>query len=123
MGLQISIRESGDVTVVDLRGKSTLNDGESDFLSKQLRDLVSDGKRKLLLNLADLIQVDSSGVGVIVEAYVSLDRKGGELKLLAPRGRVREVLKVFRLLDVLPSFDDETQALASFGLQGSSATV
>ena len=123
MGLQISIRECDGVTILDLRGRSTLHTGESDLLGKQLRDLVSDGKRKLLLNLADLTQVDSSGVGVIVEAYISLDRKGGELKLLAARGRVREVLRVFRLLDVIPNFDDEMQALAGFGSQGCSATA
>ena len=122
MGLQISIRESGDVTVLDLRGRSTLSDGESDSLSRELRGLVSRGKRRLLLNLSDLVQVDSSAVGVIVEAFVSFERNRGELKLLAPRGRVREVLKVFRLLDVIPNFEDESQALASFGLQGSSAT-
>ena len=123
MGLQISIRESGDVTVLDLRGRSTLSDGESDSLSRELRGLVSRGKRRLLLNLSDLVQVDSSAVGVIVEAFVSFERNRGELKLLAPRGRVREVLKVFRLLDVIPNFEDESQALASFGPQGSSATV
>jgi len=58
--------------------------------------------------------VDSSGVGVIVAAYVSLKRQGGDLKLLCPCGRVLEVLTVFRLLDTIPSFEDETQALASF---------
>jgi len=71
--------------------------------------LAANSKRKLLLNLADLSQVDSS-VSVIIEAYVSLERQGGELKLLSPRGRVFEVLPLFRLLDVIPSFGDETQA-------------
>jgi anti-anti-sigma factor len=123
MALQISIRESGDVTILDLQGRSTLNNGESESLGRQIRDLVSKGKLKLLLNLADLVQVDSSAIGVIVEAYISVDRKGGQLKLLAPRGRVREVLKVFRLLDVLPNFEDETQALASFGPQDCPATA
>ncbi len=68
--------------------------------------------RKLLLNLANLTQVDSSGV--IVAAYVYLKRQGGDLKLLCPCGRVLEVLTVFRLLDAIPSFEDEAQALASF---------
>ena len=58
--------------------------------------------------------MDSSGVGVIVAAYVSLKQQGGDLKLLCPCGRVLEVLTVFRLLDTIPSFEDETQALASF---------
>jgi anti-anti-sigma factor len=68
----------------------------------------------LLLNLLNLSQIDSSGVSIIIEMYVSLKRRGGELKLLAPRGRVLRVLRVFRLLDVIPSFEDEAQALESF---------
>jgi anti-sigma B factor antagonist len=114
LGLQISVRECGDVSILDLRGRSTIDDGESDLLSGHLKKLVDTGARKLLLNLADLTKIDSSAVSVMVEAYISLKRQGGELKLLSPCGRVLEVLRVFRLLDALPSFDDETQALASF---------
>jgi anti-sigma B factor antagonist len=76
----------------------------------------------LLLNLVSLAQIDSSGVIIIVEMYVSLKRTGGELKLLSPRGRVLDVLTVFRLLDVIPSFEDETNALASFQPRICSAT-
>jgi anti-anti-sigma factor len=112
--LQISIRKSGDVTIVDLRGRSTVNDGESELFSKCLGKLVLSGVRKLLLNLADLSQIDSSSVSIMAETYVSLKRQGGRLKLLCPRGRVLQVLTVFRFLDVLESFEDEAQALASF---------
>jgi anti-anti-sigma factor len=114
VGLQISIRECGDVSVVDLRGRSTIDDGESELLSKHLRDLAAKSKCKLLLNLEGLTQVDSSGVSIIVETYVSLKRRGGELKMLCPRGRVLDVFNVFRLPDAIPTFEDETQALASF---------
>ena len=113
MGLQILIRESGDVTILDLQGRATIG-ADSDLLSGHLQKLVANGVRKLLLNLVNLTQVDSSGVGVMVAAYVSLKRQGGDLKLLCPCGRVLEVLTVFRLLDTIPSFDDEAQALASF---------
>jgi anti-anti-sigma factor len=122
VGLEISIRKSGDVTILDLLGRSTIDGGESELLSKHLQKLLANGVHKLLLNLADLTQVDSSGVGIIVEAYVSLLRQGGELKLLRPRGRVLEVLTVFRLLAAIPSFEDEAQALASFRPRGYSAT-
>jgi anti-anti-sigma factor len=122
LGLEISAREAGDVMILDLRGRATIDGGESELLSGDLQKLLANGVRKLLLNLADLIQVDSSGVGVIVEAYVSLLRQGGELKLLRPRGRVLEVLTVFRLLAAIPSFEDEAQALASFRQRGYSAT-
>ena len=115
MGLDISIRESGDVTILDLRGRSTISGGESELLSGHLKELVAKGVRNLLLNVGDLSQVDSSGVGIIIETYVSLKRRGGDLKLLCPGGRVLQVLTVIHLLDIIPSFDDEAQALASFG--------
>ena len=122
MALLISIRDCGDVSVVDLFGKSTVDTGESELLSKDLRKLLDVGKRKLLLNLMNLSQIDSSAVSIIVEVFVSLKLAGGILKLLAPRGRVLNVLRVFRLLDVVPSFEDETDALKSFRPQGDFAT-
>jgi anti-anti-sigma factor len=122
VALLISIRECGDVSVVDLFGRSTVDTGESELLSKDLRKLLDVGKRKLLLNLMNLSQIDSSGVSIIVEVFVSLKRAGGVLKLLAPRGRVLNVLTVFRLLDIIPSFEDEKDALKSFRPQGGFAT-
>ena len=121
MGLQISIRESGDVTILDLRGRSTINDGESDLLNSHLQELVANGARKLLLNLGDLTQVDSSGISIIVGTYVSLCGRGGDLRLLRPCGHVLEVFRVLHLLEIIPKFDDEAQALASFGPRGYSA--
>jgi anti-anti-sigma factor len=115
MSLHISIREFGDVTILDLRGKSTISGGESELLSAHLQKLVAKGASKLLLNIRDLSQVDSSGVSVIVQTYASLKRRGGDLKLSCPGGRVLQVLTVLHLLDIIPSFDDEAQALASFG--------
>jgi anti-anti-sigma factor len=119
--LTISTRAAGDVTIVDLSGRATI-DGESELLTSHLKELASNSVRKLLLNLAGLTQVDSSGVSVIVASYVSLKRQGGELKLFSARGRVLEVLTVFRLGDVIPCFDDEAAALASFQQRGYSAT-
>ncbi len=87
---------------------------DNDLLSSQLRKLIGDGERKVLLNLAGLTQVDSSSLGTIVRAFVSLRHKGGNLKLLRPRGNVRFVLETIRLLDVVPSIEDEAQAIASF---------
>ena len=123
MGLDISIREFSDVTILDLRGKSTVSGGESELLGGHLQELVAKGASKLLLNIADLSQVDSSGVSVIVQTYVSLKRRGGDLKLLCPGGRVLQVLTVLHLLDIIQSFDDEAKALASFGPQRYSAST
>jgi anti-anti-sigma factor len=114
VALQITIRECGDVSILDLAGRSTIDGGESELLSKHLRDLTAAGKHKLLLNLVNLVQIDSSGVGIIVEMFAFLKRNGGALKLLGPGGRVLDVLTIFRLSDVIPSFQDETDALASF---------
>jgi anti-sigma B factor antagonist len=122
VGLQISPRKYDDVTILDLRGRSTINGGESELLSSRLQELLANGVRKVLLNLANFTQVDSSGVSIIIETYVSLKRQAGDLKLLCPRGRVLEVLDVFRLLDTIPSFEDETKALASFRPLSYSAT-
>ena len=118
MGLQVSIRESGDVTILDLRGRSTINGGESELLGSRLQELVARGARKLLLNLTNLTQVDSTGVSIIAKTYVTLKGQGGDLGLLRPSGRVREVFAVLHLLEIIPSFEDETQALDSFKPQG-----
>lgn len=123
MGLQISIRESGGVTILDLRGRATINGGETELLSSHLQELVASSVRKLLLNLRDLNQVDSSGVSVIVRTYVSLRGQGADLKLLSPGGRVLEVFRVLRLLEIIPSFEDEAEALASFPTRGNYAKL
>jgi anti-sigma B factor antagonist len=119
VGLQISMRECGDVSILDLLGRSTIDAGESELLSKQLRKLKATGKRKLLLNLVNLSHIDSSAVGIIVEMYVSLKHSDGELKLLSPRDRVLDVLRVFHLLDIIPTFENETDAIESFRPRGS----
>lgn len=122
MSLQISIRESDDVTILDLRGRSTVDGGESELLDRHLQKLIAGGARNLLLNLADLTQVDSSGLGVIVGTCASLRRQGGDLRVLRPTGLVLEVFKVLRLLEAIPSFEDEAQALASFRSRGYAAS-
>jgi len=111
--VQIGIRESDDVAILDLQGKSTTR-GDSELLSHLIRKVRAKGVQKVLLNLADLTQIDSSGVSIIARTYVSLRDQGGDLKLLRPGGHVLDVFKPLHLLDIIPSFEDETQALASF---------
>lgn len=113
MSLQISIRTSGDVTILDLQGRATLG-ADCDLLSGHLQMLIANGVRELLINLTDLTQLDSSGISAISRTYVSLRGQGGSLKLLHPSGRVQSVLRVIHLPDVIPTFEDEAQALASF---------
>jgi len=113
VGLQVSIRQSADVTILDLQGRATIGRG-NDLLSSHIRKLIGDGTRNVLLNLAGVPQVDSSSLSTIVRAFVSLGRQGGSLKLLCPRGSVRLVLETLHLLDVIPSFEEEAEAVASF---------
>ncbi len=120
MGLQISIRESGGVTILDVEGKATIG-RDNNLLNGRLRKLINEGTRKLLLNLAGLTQVDSSSLSTIARTFVTLQCSGGSLKLLRPRGRVRMVLELMGLLRAIPSFEDESEALASFQPRGSSA--
>ena len=114
--LKILIRKSQGSRYLDLRGKSTFGNSGSEMLSAELRRLSDNGVNNLLLNVEKLTQVDSSSIGIMVRAYVALRRKGGSLKLLRPRDRVKMVLNVFHLLDTIPNFEDESQALASFEL-------
>ena len=120
MGLQISIRTSGDVTILDLQGRATIG-VDSDLLNGHLRMLLASGVQKLLLNLADLTQLDSSGISAITTTCGSLAHQGGSLKLVCPSGRVQAVLRVIHLPDIIPTFEDEAQALASFRPQSTSA--
>jgi anti-sigma B factor antagonist len=120
VSLQISTRKSAGVTIVDLKGKATLG-ADNDLLASSLRKLTAGGERNLLLNLADLTQVDSASIGTIAATFVSVGRQGGILKLLRPRGRVRTALDALKWSDYLQTFEDEAQALASFQLDKRSA--
>ena len=121
MPLEISIRESDGVTIVDLEGRASIGPN-TDRLNHELRRLAADGVRKILVNLAGLTMMDSSGIATIAGTYVSLTREGGSLKLLRPSDRVREVLVVMRILNSIPTFEDEAEALASFSTAARSAT-
>lgn len=113
VSLRATIRQSGDVTILDLEGHATIG-ASSDLLACELQRLRESGARKLLVNLSGVTRIDSSGLSTLVRAFVSLGQSGGSLKLLGARGRVREVLSVTRLLGAIPTFDDEASALASF---------
>jgi anti-anti-sigma factor len=113
VGLQLLVRQSGDVVILDLLGRATIG-STTDRLNAQLRQLIDSGATKILVNLTDLAQVDSSSISTIVRAYVTVRRTGGTLKLLSPRGNVKLVLGMLRLLDAIPTAEDEAQAVASF---------
>ena len=119
MPLEISIRESdGDVAILDLRGRATISDGESDSLRVRLDQLIATGTRKFVLNLAELTHVDSSGFSVIVKVCVSARENGGDLRFVRPSGPALQAFNVLRLLDLIRTFDSEGEAIASFKAVG-----
>jgi len=120
MGLEISKRVVNGITIVDLQGRATIG-ANTDKLDHALRKLVAGGTLNILMNLAQVTMMDSSGIAAIVGTYVSLTRDGGSLKLSRPSSRVREVLRVMRLLNSIPTFENEDEALNSFGAPAQSA--
>lgn len=113
MGLQVAERKSGIVTILDLVGRIVI--GESnDTLVAELRKYSDAGASEVILNLAGVTQMDSSGISTFVRSFVTLDRQGGGLKLLNPSGHVKEVLSLTRLIQAIPTFYDEQKAVAAF---------
>lgn len=112
MGFSASTREFGDVTVVDVRGRFTLIEGEA--VHELLLDLMLDGRRKLLLNFRDVTYLDSSGVGQLVRGLYSAQKQGAQLKAVELSPRAAEVLRMVNLHKIFPDFPDEQTALRSF---------
>lgn len=113
MSIKISTRQVGDVTVVDLAGRLTLGEATSK-LRELIRELISQGKKNILLNMADVSYIDSTGLGELVSAYVHVSNNGGKLKLLNVAKRIEDLLQVTKLYTVFESFDDEAEAIRSF---------
>jgi anti-sigma B factor antagonist len=111
--LTISERQAGDVTVLDLGGKITIGEG-SVSLRSAIRRLIDEGKKKILLNLAQVGYVDSSGIGELVSSYTTIGREGGQLKLLNLTQKIQDLLAITKLLTVFDVYDDEATALNSF---------
>lgn len=106
-------RQVGDVTLLELKGRLVFDDGER-MLRTLVNDLVEQGRVKLVVNLSNVTYIDSCGVGVLIAKFVSVRRKGGDLKLLELSPRSRHVMAICGLLNVFETFDSETKAVASF---------
>jgi anti-sigma B factor antagonist len=113
MSLKITIRDIDHVTILDLTGRIVLGD-ELDVLRDAIRNLLTQGKKKIILNLADVDYIDSSGVGDLVRSFTSVRNQGGELKLLNLTQKVHDVLHVTKLYTVFDIRDDEFKAVKSF---------
>jgi anti-sigma B factor antagonist len=111
--MNISTREVSHVTIVDIHGRITLGD-ETGKLRDTVRQLIAEGKQKIILNLAQVDYIDSSGVGELVSSYTAVRNAGGELKLLALAKKVQDVLYVTKLYTVFDIKEDEFNAVKSF---------
>jgi anti-anti-sigma factor len=110
---KISVRDSGDLAIVTVAGRVVIGEA-SERLHETLRGLIKQGRNNLVVNLEDVPQIDSSGISVLVRNSISLTREGGSLRLVCAAGRVRDALEVTRLVEAIPTFDNEAAALASF---------
>jgi anti-sigma B factor antagonist len=113
MPLRATHRDAGQATVVDLSGKITLGEGSA-LLRKTVRSLLDDKRTKIVLNLADVDYIDSSGIGELVSAFTTSKGRGGELKLLHLTKKVHDLLQLTKLYTVFDVYTDEGSALRSF---------
>jgi anti-anti-sigma factor len=106
-------RRVGDVSILDLKGRLVLEDGDA-VLRNRINELVNEGRIKIVVNLKDVTYVDSCGVGVLISKYVSVRKKGGDVKLLHLTERSHRLMEISKLLSVFETFDSEDRALGSF---------
>jgi anti-sigma B factor antagonist len=111
--MQIEERVVNDVTILDLKGKITLGEGD-EALREKINQLISQNKKRILLNLAEVPYIDSAGLGEVVRTYTTVSRQGGQLKLVNLTKRIVDLLTITKLLTVFEAFDSEPEALKSY---------
>jgi len=112
--MNITTREVGDVTVLEIKGQMSLAEGTA-LLRNTIRNLHRDHKTKIVLDMGETGYIDSSGIGELVSAWTTTSNQGGSFKLLALTRKPQELLTITKLLSVFDAFDDEAKAVASFG--------
>lgn len=120
--LQITRRSLPGATVLALSGGFVLDD-DAHPLKDEVAALVAAGRRHLIIDLRDVTYMDSGGAGALVEVYLHVVRRDGQLKLLRPSARASRVLQITRLLSVFEVFEDEEQAVRSFGIPAGAAST
>jgi anti-sigma B factor antagonist len=111
-----SIRQVGPISIVEVKGK--LTSLESGALRNSIAQLLKEGRKQIVLNLSGLVYLDSSGIGDLVHTYMSVIKRGGEMKVVGLSDKVEEILKITKLYQVFPEFQDEHSALQSFPESG-----
>ncbi|HEX4772738.1 MAG TPA: STAS domain-containing protein [Bryobacteraceae bacterium] len=113
MALTTKTRQVGDVTIVDLSGKITLGENTG-ILRDELKSLLAQGKKHIVLNMADVGYVDSAGLGELVGAYTTATNQGGAVKLLNLQSKMRDLMSITKLHTIFPAYEDEKMAVSSF---------
>ena len=113
MSLKAGSRQVDGVTIVDLSGRIVLGEATT-TLREMLQNLLSQGQKKILLNLAEVSYIDSSGLGALVSGYTTLAGQQGQLKLLNLTKKVQDLLQITKLLTVFEVHSDEVTAVRSF---------
>jgi anti-sigma B factor antagonist len=121
MAITITERRVGDVTILEVTGRIVFYDGAA-ILRAHINELVDQARLRFLLDLRGVTYIDSFGVGVIAAKYVSVRRKGGEIKLLKLSPRSHQVMSVSGLLRIFETFDSEEVALQSFSARDRSGS-
>jgi len=111
--MQIEERIVNDVTILDLKGKITLGEGD-EILKDKINSLILQNRKQILLNLAEVPYIDSAGLGEIVRTYTTVSRQGGQLKLVNLTKRITDLLSITKLLTIFETFENEQDALGSF---------
>jgi anti-sigma B factor antagonist len=111
--MQINERLAGDVNVLALKGELKLGEGQA-LLKDKINSIIHQGHKNVLVDLAGVTYIDSSGIGELASAFTSVARAGGAIKLLNLTKRVKDLLIITKLLTVFDSFDSEPDALRSF---------
>jgi anti-sigma B factor antagonist len=111
--MEIAERTVNDVTILDLKGKMTLGEGD-ELLKEKINSLLAAGKKQLLLNLEGVPYIDSAGLGEVVRTYTTVSRQGGTLKLLNLTKRIEDLLSITKLLTVFDTYDSEAEAVQSY---------
>lgn len=111
--MEISVKETNGVHLLQVEGRLTIGE-PSEQLNEALRSVVDGGGRKVVINLNGVPQIDSSGISSLVRISIQLAREGGAVHLVCGPGRVRDALTVTRLVEAIPTFENDAAALASF---------
>lgn len=112
--MHVDVRKVTDVVVVDFEGRLVAGEGD-ELLTQVVKELLSDGYSKILINLSKVDYIDSMGLGELVQSFKMVQRAGGTLKLLRPQERIRKSLHLTKLLPLFEIFEAEEDAVASFG--------